>query len=195
MLADDLVALVALDALGARVPARHHAVGVEHEDRIVDHALDQQPEALFALAQRLLVKFAVGEVARDLGEAEQPALFVAQRGDDHVRPEARAILAYAPTLVLEAPLGGRDLELVLRPAAVDRLAGVEGREVAADDLLGAVALEALRAGVPRHDAAVPVEQEKCVVLGLLDEQLVKAWVDQVLIAGHNPAPWRRPCTP
>jgi hypothetical protein len=163
--------------------------------RVVDHALDQQPEALFALAQRLLVKLAIGEVARNLGEAEQPALFVAQRGDDHVRPEARAVLAYPPALVLETPLGDRDLELVLRPAAVDRLAGVESREVSADDLLGAVARQALGTGVPRHDAAVPVEQQKRVVLGLLDEQLVKPWVDQAPIAGHNPAPWRRPCTP
>ena len=46
---------------------------VEHVDRVVDDALDQQPEALLALAQRLLVQPALGEVARDLGEAEQLA--------------------------------------------------------------------------------------------------------------------------
>ena len=71
--------LVALDALGAGVPARDVAVGIEHEDRVVLHALDQQAEALLALAQLLLLRAALGEVARDLGEAAQRAVVVAHR--------------------------------------------------------------------------------------------------------------------
>ena len=46
-------------------------VGVEHEDRVVLHALDEQAEALFALAQRLFGGAPFGQVARDLREADQ----------------------------------------------------------------------------------------------------------------------------
>src|SRR4029453_11368204 len=101
--ADDLLAPVALDALRAGVPAGDDAVGVEQVQRIVHHALDQQPEALLGLAQRLLVALALGEVARDLREADELATLVAQRGQHHVGPEARPVLAHPPALVLEAP--------------------------------------------------------------------------------------------
>ena len=47
------------------------AVRVEHEDRVVADALDQQAEPLLALAQRFLVLAPLGQVARDLGEAAQ----------------------------------------------------------------------------------------------------------------------------
>jgi hypothetical protein len=46
MLADDLVRAVALDALGARVPAHHPAGGVQQEDGVLGDALDQQAELL-----------------------------------------------------------------------------------------------------------------------------------------------------
>src|SRR5947209_9623815 len=48
MLAEDLLGAIALDALGARVPARHMALPVEHEDGVVLRAFDQQSEALLA---------------------------------------------------------------------------------------------------------------------------------------------------
>ena len=41
MLADDLFGLEALDPLGARVPAGHEALRVEHVDRVVEDRLDQ----------------------------------------------------------------------------------------------------------------------------------------------------------
>ena len=51
VLADDLVGSVSLEALGAGVPGENVAVGIQHENRIVPHALDEQPEALLALLQ------------------------------------------------------------------------------------------------------------------------------------------------
>jgi hypothetical protein len=42
VLAQDLLRRVALDALGARVPARDPALGVEQEDRVLPHARDEQ---------------------------------------------------------------------------------------------------------------------------------------------------------
>src|SRR5688500_5671545 len=192
----DFVAAVALDLLGARVPARHQALRVEHEHRIVGHALDQQPEALLALAHRLLVRPALGKVARDLREAEQLAVVVAQRGDHHVRPEARAVLAHAPALVLEAPFGHRGAQLVVGPALVHGVARIEGGKVPADDLARAVALDALGAGVPGHDVALAVEHEYRVVPGLLDHELVQVRIDAgglaVLHVGSEGTPLRCP---
>src|SRR3954470_4116553 len=95
MLADDLFPAVALDSLGAGVPARHDAFRVEHVDRVVHHAFHQEAEALLGLPQGLLVELALGNVARDLGKAQQLAGIVAQRCDHYARPKARAVLAHA----------------------------------------------------------------------------------------------------
>jgi hypothetical protein len=54
VLADDFARGVALDARGAAVPTDHAAVHVEHEDRIIHHALDQEAELPFALTQSAL---------------------------------------------------------------------------------------------------------------------------------------------
>ena len=72
----------------------------------------------------------------------------------------------------EAPSARRGLELVLGPAAVDRLLRVEDREMAPDDLVGTVALDALRAGIPRRHAPFPVQQEDGVIAHALDQQAI-----------------------
>ena len=48
MPADDLVWLIALEALGAGVPARDVAGGVEHVDGVIGDCADQQAEMLVA---------------------------------------------------------------------------------------------------------------------------------------------------
>ena len=48
-----------------------------------------------------------------------------------------AVLADAPTLVLEAPVFARGAQLELGESAGDQLARVEDREVLPDDLVGA----------------------------------------------------------
>ncbi|HST01068.1 MAG TPA: hypothetical protein VLJ84_05355, partial [Usitatibacter sp.] len=168
-LPDDLRGLVARDRLGARVPARHDALRVEHDDHVVLDAFQQQPEAFLAVAQLLLVAAALREVARDLGVAHVHAIAVAQRRDHDVGPETRAVLPHAPAFVLEASQALGGLQLVLRPAAVDRALRIEDREVLADDLVGLVALQELRAAVPRLDAPIRVEEEDGVVGNGLDQ--------------------------
>jgi len=62
---------------------------------------------------------------------------------DDVGPEARAVLADAPTFVLDATHGGRNLELPLRlPGRLVRVR-IELPEVVADDLVRLVALDPL----------------------------------------------------
>ncbi|HET8584985.1 MAG TPA: hypothetical protein VFM89_04535, partial [Casimicrobiaceae bacterium] len=84
MLADDLVRRITADALRAGVPRDDAAVGIEHEDRVVDDAVDEQPESFFAFCQRLLVRAPLGQVARDFREADQRTGLVTKRGDDDV---------------------------------------------------------------------------------------------------------------
>ena len=62
MLSQDLLRLVAGDALGARVPARDAAFGVEHENRVVDDAFDHEPEAPLAVGEHALGARARGDV-------------------------------------------------------------------------------------------------------------------------------------
>src|SRR5215208_5271249 len=54
VLSDDLLGLIALDALGAWIPGGDVPFGVEHEDGVVLDALHQEPEALLALPENLL---------------------------------------------------------------------------------------------------------------------------------------------
>src|SRR5271170_53215 len=105
----------------------------------VRHELGLQPRGLLLL----LVRTTLGEITCDLAEAAQLALLVTQRGDHHVRPEARAVLAHPPTLILHPALrlGGRELPLGL--AGFHVLRRVEDREMLADDLLGSISLDAL----------------------------------------------------
>ena len=67
MLADDLGRRVLVDALRARVPVGDVAVRIEHEDRVVGDALDEQPKAPFAFHQRLLRLAALGDVVLERG--------------------------------------------------------------------------------------------------------------------------------
>src|SRR5690554_4218181 len=170
MRAEDLVGLVACDLPRAAIPRRDEAFRVEHEDRVVRDVLDDHAKAFLALAQQLLVTPALGQVARDLRETDQLAVLVAKRGDDHVRPESRAVLLETPRLVLEAAVRGRPRELVLGPAALDGLPRIKSREVRADDLVGRIPGNRDGALVPAHDLAVRIEHEDRVIADGFDHE-------------------------
>jgi hypothetical protein len=131
-----------------------------------------------------LVHAAAGEVARDLGKADETALLIAQRRDHDIGPEARAVLAHAPALVLEPAFGRGHLELACGPVAPDVLGCVEGAEMLADDLLRAIALEPLGADVPGPDVPLGIEGEHRVVLRLLDEQTIDVLGKVGGVGGH-----------
>jgi hypothetical protein len=181
---DDLSCAVALEPFGARIPCRDVAVQVEHEDGVVAHPFDDEPESLLALAQCLFGFASLGEISGHLGEPGQLASFVAERRDHHVGPESRSVLPNPPALVLEASCvrGGAQLELGESPG--DQLARVEDGEVLPDDLGGGVALDALGAGVPAQDVPVGVQCEDGVIPNAFDERAI-----QVALV-HREAPWR-----
>jgi hypothetical protein len=169
-----------LDALGARVPVGDHAFRRQHVDRVVGHALHQQAETLLAGAQRILGLLALGDVAGDLGEAQQRAFLVVDRIDHDVGPEARAVLAHAPGLGLVLALRQGGFQGKLGHAGVLVLGRIEARKMLAQDFLGLVTLETVGAGVPAADAAVRVEHVDGVVADARDQVLVTPVVRQQL---------------
>ena len=55
-------------------------------------------------------------------------------------------------------------------AALNRFGWVEATEVLADDLLGAIALDALGSGIPTGNLAAGVEQDDSVVANVFHQQ-------------------------
>src|SRR5260370_26510842 len=84
----------------------------------------------------------LGDVAGDLGKADQPAVF-ADRIDDHAGPEEGAVLADAPAFFLVAALLFRDLERAGGFAAGAVGLGVEAGKMLAEDFFGRIALDPL----------------------------------------------------
>ena len=126
------------------------------------------------IAHRLLLGSApLGQIARDLGETNDLAARVAQRRDDHVRPEASAVLAKAPSFVFEPAIARRMHQLVGGLSRFDVSRWIEDREVASDDLVRLVALELVRTDVPGQDVAVSVESEDGIVADAGDEQSIQ----------------------
>src|SRR5215208_2912763 len=65
MASENLLLAVALDAVRPFVPAGHLTFRIEHEDRVVFHALHQQTKAFLVLPQRLRSPLALGKVPDD----------------------------------------------------------------------------------------------------------------------------------
>ncbi|OJT17251.1 hypothetical protein BO221_46895 [Archangium sp. Cb G35] len=122
------------------------------------------------LAQLELGFPAGGEIAREAGEAPQPAIRFAQRGDDDEGVEARAIPAHPPALVSHPAVRFRLGQQPLRQARGDLLLEEEHRQVLPDDLPGAIARDALGPRVPAHHAAIGPEDADAGILHALHQE-------------------------
>ncbi len=112
-------------------------------------------QGLAGLLQLLLRLQALGDVAGHLGEAGQGSGIVADRVDDHMRPEPRPVLADPPSFLLESPdPRRRSPRLTAGSAGRPVLIRVEAGEMLADDLRRRVALDALGPGIPTADPAL-----------------------------------------
>ncbi len=171
MLADDIVGCVALDPLSSRIPVRDAPFRIEHEDRVIGHALDEQPEPPLRFEQGLLRLPLLGHVAGDFGEADQLALLIVDPVDDDAGPEARPVLAHAPALTRIFAFAARGLEHPLRHARLAVLFSIEFGEMLADDLFGLEALDALGTRVPAGHEALRVQHVDRIIDDGLDEQL------------------------
>ena len=113
-------------------------------------------EMLLHLLELELGLAALGDVAGDLGKADQLAVLI-DGIDDDAGPEERAVLADAPAFLLVAALFQGD------PQGAGRLAvgpvdfGIEAGEVLPDDLFGRITFDPLAADVPAGDDAGRVQ--------------------------------------
>src|ERR1700691_3718541 len=102
VLTDDFRRGVSLDSLRTLVPAHDSALRIEHQDRIVLDALNQQPKALLCLQHFLFGQFALSNVADSAANKRFcPGLDSAQTDLDR---EFSAVLAQ--TIKLEAGAHG-----------------------------------------------------------------------------------------
>ena len=154
---DRLLARIAVERLRTRVPVDDRPAQLPGDDRLPRQL--EQPSLPPRLGRRPL---ASRDVAGDLRGADDPALPVAHGRDRERDLDQRAVLAPAhglealdPLAAADAPEDGRHLVLPAR--------GGEERDVAADDLPGRVAEEALGGGVPARDDAVEVLADDRVV--------------------------------
>jgi hypothetical protein len=162
MLADDFLGRVTLDALSADVPVGDNAVRIEHVKRVIGNATYQQTKMFFTLPQSLDGLAPFGDVAGNLGKANELAVFV--DGIDHDGSEKfRAILALTPALGLEFSTLARRLE---RNSGQSRFAifrQVKHSEMPAYHVGCVIALDPFGAGIPVGDDAVGVQHVDGVV--------------------------------
>src|SRR5450755_3344701 len=169
---DDFLRAIALDTLRARIPTFHGAVEIEQVNRIVDDAVDEHlrdAAAVFAadLAQRGAHRY----IASDRCEADKLVRRVAHRIHHHAGPQTRSILAYAPAFGLKPSGGSRNLERTHGRTRADIVVPVKDAEIRTDDLLHAIALDALCARIPTFHVAVEIEQVNRIVDDAVDEHL------------------------
>lgn len=153
MFADDFFREIELDTLGAQIPIGDRSIGIEHENGVIGDILHQKAKLLFAAAHGLLRQIAVGEIAGDFGETNQPALVIAHRVDDDMGPEAFAIFAQTPVFAFKTAFFSGDGEIAFRDAVLAVLLAVENREMLADNFGFAIALEPRRTLIPAENLA------------------------------------------
>ena len=182
--ADHLVRGIALDARGAGIPVGDDAAGIEHVDRVVDDAVDQQAEATLALDERFAGIMPVRDIAGDFSEPDERAGFVADRFDDSDGPKAFAVLAHTPAFRFIAAGSAGEFENLLRKTLPLILIGEKAREVLADDFCGLVTLDPLGAGIPGCDEPFRVDHVDGIVgQGLRQKAELIAFVDLAVLLG------------
>src|SRR5581483_4865197 len=157
-LADDLIGPVSLDALGPRVPAGDVPAPVEHEDRVVPHALDQEPERLLAPRKRIAAGLLLAAVAGGLHVRRDRVGSVAHGGHLAARPEAAPVLPHPPPLERLAREAGPAEELLGDPGL--RVCPLEERGIRLPrDLPGGESEDLGRPGAPGLDLPLGADRE------------------------------------
>src|SRR6185312_9477751 len=114
MVPNNLVGRVAFDARCPGVPARDDAIEVQHVERVVGHAVDEEAELALAVPQRLVRRAPLCDIPGDLGIADEIAVIIVNGIDDNRGPEAAAIFSAAPAFGLVAAFARRDLQYTQR---------------------------------------------------------------------------------
>src|SRR2546421_9367250 len=140
---------------------------------------------LLRLTELLVDGAALRHVACDLSKPDQDTGTVVDGVDDHIRPERRAVLAYAPTLRLESSVPSGDRQCAVRQPVFLILRGVEPGKMLTNNLLCPIALDPLGAGVPVGDDASRIQHENGVICYPLDEKSEAAFALTKLCQRHR----------
>src|SRR4030095_1253572 len=124
----------------------------------------------FAVAENFFDALSVGEIPRDDRKTDEVPAFVAQRGDNRVGPEARSVLAHAPSLLLAAPVDGGVAQRLARQPLGLIFGRVKAPKRFADDFFVLVTFDVLSAGIPGRYPALDVEHEDRILLHAFDQQ-------------------------
>jgi len=143
----------------------------ELADRLHLLRLKQSFARLFEFLLRLLT---LGEVARDLGEADQFTQVVNRMNDD-ARPKARAVLANAPPFRLVMARSSGRLQSQFWYASLGVFRRIEPRKMLANDFVRGIALDAFGAGVPVRHLAGRIQHIDCVVGHALNQEAKAAF--------------------
>ena len=160
---------------------RHHGEGRAdlvrdaRDERAQRRHLLRRGQVLARLLERLARAAALREVAHVHGVAAHAPVVVQEAREHGAHEEARAVLARAPGLLLEAAFARRRRERFGRRRAAT-IGRVRESERLPEDLARVVAVEPLCADVPRRDAAFDVEVVDGVVVHALDEETISFFV-------------------
>jgi len=164
--------------------------GIERRAQLVTHAGQEfRFREIGRFGRRLgLVQFefdalAFRHVALERRVAAQRTSCVADGRHDDVGPEGRAVFANPPAIVF-GPVRGRSfLQRALGLVDGNIFLGKEARIVLADDFLGLVTLNALRAFIPAFHAAFLVEHDDRAIRHAFDHELEALLGPQPLVFG------------
>jgi hypothetical protein len=115
---------------------------------------------------------ALGEIAGYLCKADQVVGIVADRIDDDIGPESRAVLADAPSFALEFAFMLGDPKGAPGQAGVSIFLGIEFGKGFAEDLGFLVALKALGPGIPACDDPLGIEHIDRIVGDRIDQHAI-----------------------
>ena len=161
---EDVVFAPSLDPLGAAVPRHHPTGGIEHEDRVVADAFDEELEVLLRRREPVLDAPALRDVAHERHHAEI-AFVVALVVEADVDREFLTVLPPPEQREGEAHRPARGM-LGVRLAVVDVLAAVplghERFDRQTDQLIRCVAEDVGREQVRARDASCVVDHHDAV---------------------------------
>ena len=126
-------------------------------------------QLLLNLTQRVLGRFAFGNVTGDFGESDHISGFIQNPIDDNRSPKLRAVLADAPALRFEPPMLRGLRERATRNVGCKVLGRVNQTERFADNLFGSVPLDALSTGIPGRNVSRDIKLKNGVVDDRLDK--------------------------
>src|ERR1700683_5159779 len=97
-------------------------------------------------------------------------MVVVDRSDDHLCPELRPVLAYAPLFIFESAIADSNCKRVFRLSPSNIRLRVEMRKMPANDLVGTISFDTLRALVPGGYKTPGIEHHDRIILDALQQE-------------------------